>query len=92
MPRGRAALAGYIACLEEAGFEIELQEWHDEALFQVLREINGKAPGGAAHGRVKKIDLPDFDFAAAAGAAKAAVAAIRERRLRYALIVAGKAG
>ena len=62
-------------------------ETHDEALAELVRNIQAKLLGAELMSKLKKLDLEGIDFAKAKVLASAASEAVRARRLGYALVV-----
>jgi arsenite methyltransferase len=81
-------VAEYARYLEEAAFQQPSVEQHDEALLELVREIQGKLLGAELMVKLKKLDLPGADFDQAKALARAAMDAIRAGALGYALITA----
>ena len=79
-------VAEYARYLEEAAFQPPLIEPHDEALLEMVRDIQGKLLGAELMVKLKKLDLPGADFEQAKALARAATDAIRAGILGYALI------
>src|SRR2546429_226007 len=99
LPRELNGLLAWIACIADAqpveeysayltgaGFAGMRVEIRDEALAQMVRDIQGKLLGAELMSKLKKIDLEGVDFAQAKQLARAASEAVREKRLGYALI------
>ncbi len=83
----------YVQILSEAGLTVEVCEPHDEALSELVREIQGKLLGTEWLLKLKQIELPStLDFAQARALVKAAAAAIRAGQFGYVVIVARKPG
>jgi arsenite methyltransferase len=80
-------VAEYARYLEEAGFQTPAIEPHDEALLEMLRDIQSKLLGAELMVKLKKLELPGADFEQAKTLARAALEAIRAGVLGYALIV-----
>src|SRR6266852_5137366 len=82
-------LENYMRYLVEAGLTIQLVEEHDEALFDLVRDMQGKLIGMDLLVQINKITLPDeINVEQAKTMAKAAAAAIQARQFGYAIIVA----
>ncbi|MBI3697720.1 MAG: methyltransferase domain-containing protein [Acidobacteria bacterium] len=77
----------YAAYLEGAGISGTEAEAHDEALAEMVRDIQGKLLGAELMSKLKRIDLHGVDFAEAKTLARAAADAVRAKRLGYAFIV-----
>ena len=103
LPRELEGLLAWIACIADAqplesyvewfrsaGFIPEARESHDEALIEMVRQVQTKLLGVEVMKGLKKIDLPGIDFTAAKQMAQAALAAIQQRQLGYALLTAQK--
>ncbi len=80
----------YFAILQQAGFNVERLEDHSDALLEMVRQIQGRLLGAEIMAGLKKIDLPGVDFAAAKQFAGAALQAIRDGALGYAVLSARK--
>lgn len=78
----------YAEILEAAGFQLQDVENHDDALVEMVRQIQGKLLGAEIVAGMKKINLPELDFATGKQFAQAALEATRHGKLGYALIVA----
>jgi len=78
----------YLQHLNAAGLCDGKTESHDEALIEMVRQIQGKLLGAEIMAGLKKFDASGFDFPAARQMAKAALAAIERGQLGYALMVA----
>jgi arsenite methyltransferase len=81
-------VAEYAGYLEAASFAIAARESHDRALIQMARDIQARLLGLELMVKLKKLDLPGTDLGQAQQFARAAMAATREGKLGYALIVA----
>jgi len=103
LPQGLEGLLAWIACIADAqpvrsyvewfrsaGLVPELTELHDEALIEMVRQVQAKLLGVEIVKGLQKIELPEIDFATARQMAKAAMAAIQQRQLGYAIISARK--
>jgi ubiquinone/menaquinone biosynthesis C-methylase UbiE len=81
----------YVQILSAAGLLIEAVEPHDEALSDLVREIQGKLLGAELLLNLKHIELPStLNFSQAKAWAKAAVAAIRAGQIGYMALLAVK--
>lgn len=76
----------YSSYLCEAGFDDVRVEPHDDALSELVREIQGKLLGIELMSKLKKLDLDGIDFEQAKQLARAAAEAVRARQLGYALV------
>ncbi|MBX3277641.1 MAG: class I SAM-dependent methyltransferase [Acidobacteria bacterium] len=79
----------YAGFLQGAGIEVSVVEPQDWALTEMVNQIRMKLLGAEIMVGLKKIDLPDIDFASAKAMAAGALDAVRSGKLGYA-IVAGK--
>ena len=85
--RRRSACRGIRGYLETAGMhEVEIES-HDEALAEMVRDIQGKLLGAELMRKLKKLDLAGVDFAQAKSLARAAAEAVRARTLGYAILI-----
>ena len=82
----------YSETLRLAGFTIETVEDHRYALTEMVRQIQGKLLGAEIAAGLRKVDLPDVNFAEARRFAQAALSAIQAGRLGYAVLCAIKPG
>jgi len=80
----------YCAQLRSAGLVIDHVEAHDEALTELVRQIRGKLLAAEVMVGLKRLALPGVDFSAANRMAKAALKAIEEKQLGYAILCAAK--
>jgi ubiquinone/menaquinone biosynthesis C-methylase UbiE len=80
----------YVDWLRTAGLTRDATEVHDEALIEMVRTIQGKLFAAEVMSGLKKIDLPGINPTTANQMAKAALDAIRDGQLGYALIRAQK--
>lgn len=80
-------ISEYLEYLCGAGFTEVTSEPHDEALAQMVRDIQGKLLGVEVMSKLKKLDLGAIDFAEAKKLASAASDAVRAKTLGYGLIV-----
>lgn len=80
--------AEYVAHLEMAGFESIAVEKHDEALTQMVRDIQGRLLAAELMVKLQKLKLPGVDFEEAKMLAASAAAAVRSSLLGYSLITA----
>lgn len=76
----------YVAYFEAAGFTGLDLELHDEALAEMVRDIQGKLLGAELMTKLKKLDIAGVDFAQAKALARAAADAVRAKRLGYAIV------
>ena len=81
----------YAGYLEAAGILSVEVETHDEALAEVVRNIQGKLLGAELMTKIQKLALEGLDFDKAKQLARAASEAVRARRLGYALVVGERA-
>ncbi len=78
--------AEYVSYLQEAGFTAVSVEPHDEALAQMVREIQGRLLSAELMVKLKKLELPGADFEHAKRLARAAADAVRSGLLGYSVI------
>jgi hypothetical protein len=103
LPKELDGLLAWVACiadaqpiekyaqhLRSAGLEIRATEQHDEALLEMVRQVQDRLLAAEIVSRLKKIDLPGFDPAEVRRMAKAVLDAIRQRQLRCAVLTAQK--
>lgn len=76
----------YVSLLEDAGFTATRLEPRDEALAEMVRDIQGRLMGAELMVKLGKLDLPAADFDQARTVARSAAEAVRAGRLGYALI------
>jgi len=84
------SVAEYAAYLESAGFRGAVIEQHDQALRQMVRDVEGRLLGAELMTKLKKLDVAGADFEQAKSLARAASAAVRAGLLGYAVITAGR--
>jgi arsenite methyltransferase len=88
---GDARPAGeYVAYFEQAGFLSTSVEIHDDALAQMVRDIQGRLLAAELMVKLEKLNLPGVDFEEAKATATSAAAAVRSGLLGYSLITAQK--
>ena len=80
----------YVRYLCEAGFRVERVEPHDEALLEMVNQVRMKLLGAEIMVGLRKLELPEVDFAAAKEMARSALYAVREGSLGYAIFHARK--
>lgn len=80
----------YIDCLTSVGLSLGTTELHDEALLEMVRQVQAKLLGVEIMAGLKKIDLPDLDLTAVKQMAVVAVKAVEHGHLGYAIITAEK--
>jgi arsenite methyltransferase len=78
--------AEYVAYLEAAGVTGLNVEPHDEALAEMVRDIQGKLLGAELISKLKKLDIGGVDFLQAKVLARAAADAVRAGTLGYAIV------
>jgi len=83
-------VAEYAAYLTAAGLGSVIEEPHDEALAEMVRDIQGRLLGAELMSKLNKIDLGGVDFAQAKSMAKAATEAVRAKQLGYSIVSARK--
>jgi arsenite methyltransferase len=79
-------IGNYVQCLNSAGFHVRAIEQHDEALLEMVHRVRMKLLGAEVMIGLKKLDLPGVDLQQAKIMAKAALTAIQQGALGYALI------
>jgi len=84
------AATEYAQYFETAGFESILIETHDDALTQMVRDIQGRLLAAELMVKLEKLNLPGVDFNQAKRMAGHAVDAVRSGLLGYSLITASK--
>ena len=80
----------YVAYLEQAQFQSLSVEPHDEALAQMVRDVQGRLLAAEMMVGLDKMSLPGVDFAEAKAMAACGAGAIRSGLLGYSLITAKK--
>jgi arsenite methyltransferase len=80
----------YVAHLEQAEFQSLSVEPHDEALAQMVRDVQGRLLAAEVMVRLDKVSPPGVDFAEAKAMAACAANAVRSGLLGYSLITAKK--
>ncbi len=103
LPKELDGLLAWIACIADAqrvdsyvqylcaaNFRVEHTESHDEALLEMVNQIQMKLPGAEIMVGLKKLDVPGVDLAAAKQTAQAALTAIRQGTLGYAVVCGSK--
>jgi arsenite methyltransferase len=80
----------YVQYLGSAGFRVQPHECHDEALLEMVNRVRTKLLGAEIMVGLKKLDLPGIDFAEAKRMSLAAVTAVRQGALGYALVSGSK--
>ena len=81
----------YAGYLEAAGIGNVEVETHDEALAEMVRNIQGKLLGVELMSKLQKVPMEGIDFTEAKQLAAAAADAVRVRKLGYALVVGQRA-
>lgn len=82
--------AEYISYLASAGIAALGVEPHDEALAEMVRDIQGKLLGAEVLSKLKKLDLEGVDLEQAKRLARAAAEAVRAKTLGYAIVTGRK--
>ena len=80
----------YAALLCGAAFTVNVVERHDAALAEFVNEMRTRLLAAEVMARLQKLMLPGFDFEGAKLLAKQALAAIKDGKLGYAILVASK--
>jgi ubiquinone/menaquinone biosynthesis C-methylase UbiE len=83
-------IENYIEWLHGAGLVPQRSESHDQVLLEMVRQVQTKLLGAELMAGLKKIELPGIDLSAAKQMAKAALAAVEQGRLGYAIVIAEK--
>ena len=81
----------YADYLKAAGMRGVQIESHDEALAEMVRDIQGKLLGAELMSKLKRLDLGGIDFPQAKSMARAAADAVRAKTLGYTIISAQRA-
>jgi ubiquinone/menaquinone biosynthesis C-methylase UbiE len=81
----------YLEWFTSAALEPRTTESHDEALHEMVRQVQAKLLGAEVLVGLKTIDLPGMDFSSARQMAATALSAVQQGHLGYALITAEKA-
>jgi arsenite methyltransferase len=81
-------IAEYAEYLQSAGMGPVAVENHDQALADMVRDIQGRLLGVEVMSKLNKLDLSGIDFAQAKSMARAATEAVRAKTLGYALLSA----
>lgn len=79
-------LERYAAYLNSAGLCVSQTEAHDQALVEMVNQVRMKLLGVEIMTGLKKIEFPDIDLAAAKAMAHAALEAINQGKLGYAIV------
>jgi ubiquinone/menaquinone biosynthesis C-methylase UbiE len=103
LPDGLAGLFAWVACIADArpveeyaafltsaGFSGIHVEVHDAALIELVRDIKGRLLAIELAGKLGKLDLEGVDLEQVKSLARAALDAIRTKRLGYALIAGSR--
>jgi arsenite methyltransferase len=80
----------YEGYLQSAGLTLHAVESHDEALAELVRAVRKKLLGAEVLVGLKKLELPNVDFASVKRMSAAALAAVNQGQLGYAIIAARK--
>ena len=80
----------YFASFRAAGLVPERSESHDQVLIEMVHQIQSKLLGAEIMMGLKKIELPGLDLSAAKQMAKAALTAVQQGQLGYAIVIAQK--
>ena len=80
----------YIHYLRSAGLAVQATELQDEALLEMVRQVQGRLLAADVMAGLNKIELPGFNLTEAKHLVKAALAAIQSGQLGYAIITAEK--
>jgi ubiquinone/menaquinone biosynthesis C-methylase UbiE len=80
----------YVDILQRAQFTVAQIEDHNQALTEMVREIQGKLLGAEIVAGLKKFEFPNVNFSDAKRFAQAALIVVKEGKLGYAVIAAIK--
>lgn len=80
------SLASYRAYLTGAGFRVSRTEAHDDTLAEMVHQVRMKLLGLEIMTGLKKLELPALDLPAAKAMAQAAIEAIKQGKLGYAIV------
>ena len=80
----------YAEYLRSADFDVQRVEYHDEALTEMVRQIRMKLLSAEVLVGLKKLALPNTDFASAKDLSQNALAAIQRGHLGYVVLTAVK--
>lgn len=80
----------YVGHLERAGFQAISVETHDDALSQMVRDIQGRLLAAELMVKLEKINLAGLDFEEAKTLATSAADAVRSHLLGYSIITGRK--
>jgi len=80
----------YVELFRSAGLRPQAPESHDDALIEMVRQVQGRLLGIEVMSGLKKVNLAGLDLTGAKQMAKAALAAIQQGQLGYAIITAEK--
>jgi len=83
-------LQKYVDWFSSAGLGPRITELHDEALQEMVRQVQAKLLGAEVLVGLKKIDLAGIDFTSAKQIASTALHVVQQGHLGYALITAEK--
>jgi ubiquinone/menaquinone biosynthesis C-methylase UbiE len=83
-------VGSYVQYLRGADFCVEHTEQHDASLLEMVNQIRMKLLGAEIMVGLKKLALPNADLSAAKQMAQAALAAVQQGSLGYAIICAAK--
>ena len=83
-------IEAYEEYLHSPGLKVHAVENHDEALAELVRNIRRKLLGPEVLVGLKKLELPNVDIASAKRISAAALAAVDQGQLGYAIIAARK--
>ncbi len=78
----------YVEMIQRAGLIVSDIEDHSDALIELVHQIQGKLLGAEIAVGLKKLDLPNVNFTDAKRLAQAAVSAVKDGKLGYAVLAA----
>ena len=76
----------YVSLLVEAGFKVDCIEPHDDALSEMVNQVRMKLLGAEIMVGLKKLELPNLNFAEAKQMASSSLQAIQQGKLGYAIV------
>jgi ubiquinone/menaquinone biosynthesis C-methylase UbiE len=83
-------VAAYAEILQDARLKVISIEEHSEALTEMVRQIQGRLLGAEIAAGLKRLELPSVEFSDAKRFVQAALGAVRDRKLGYAIVSAAK--
>jgi arsenite methyltransferase len=83
-------IEGYVEYLSSAGLRMKTAEKRDDSLLDLVYQVQAKLLGVEIMSGLKKIQLPGIDIDAAKRMAKAALSAVKQGQLGYAIVISEK--